>query len=110
MTESEFITVYEYTLTSIENALDTLDEEIDYQSQEGILTLEFANRSKIIISRQPSIRELWIAAKSGGYHCRYAPETACWQDQNSGEELFNLLSRLCTEQACTLLHIKPICR
>lgn len=101
MTESEFTACYESTLTAIETALDNMDNEVDFDSelQESILTIEFSDHSKVIISRQLPVSQLWVAAKSGGFHFNYMVDKACWQDEKTGEELFTLLSRVCTEQA-----------
>lgn len=104
MTDAEFEELFENTLISIEEALEPvelLDVEVN---SGGILTIEFANQSKIIINKQTPLHQLWVAAKAGGFHLNYDPITATWktleaQNQTSPEELFNLLARLCSEQA-----------
>lgn len=97
MNESEFDERAEATLLAIEHALEQQAPDIDFESEAGILTLEFANRSKIIINRQLATREIWVAARSGGYHCRAEGEG--WRCQTTGETLPALLSRVCSEQA-----------
>lgn len=109
MTESEFTACYESTLAAIETALDNMDNEVDFDSelQENILNIEFSDHSKVIISRQLPVSQLWVAAKSGGFHFNYVAEQNCWQDEKTGEELFALLSRVCTEQAQDDFQLKP---
>jgi len=62
-----------------------------------VLEIEFADRSKIIVNRHDAAKEIWVAAKSGGFH--YHWDGSCWQDTRSEEELMAALSRLISEQA-----------
>ena len=99
MTESEFNLVADNTLRAIEDALDSLETEIDYDASGGLLTLEFDNGSKVIINRQPATQQLWIAAKSGGFQLDYEAGQQRWWCPNEQQDLLALLNRLCSEQA-----------
>lgn len=99
MTDSEFEECVDDTLLAIEDVLDNCHIDIEYENTGGILTLEFANQSKIIINRQIAVHQLWIAAKSGGFHLEYESTSDTWKTNKQGEELFDLLGRLCSEQA-----------
>lgn len=89
--------------TAVENAEGNIDADIDAETSGGILTLEFANGSKIIINRQTLNREIWVAAKSGGFHFRY--DGAGWRDTRSGESLSTLLGRVIAEQSGAAMSI-----
>lgn len=52
MTESEFNQQVDDTLIAIEEALDELDLDIDYETSGGILTITLENGTKVIINRQ----------------------------------------------------------
>jgi len=97
MNESEFNTRADATLLAIENAVEALDSDIDFETSAGILNLTFENGSKVIINRQIATREIWVAAKSGGFHCRAEGEG--WFCNTTRESLEALLSRVCSEQA-----------
>ena len=97
MTESEFNDRAEATLLAIENIIESQAADIDFETAGGILTLTFDNGSKVIINRQIATREIWVAARSGGYHCRAEGEG--WHCNTTGESLQALLSRVCSEQA-----------
>lgn len=98
MEETEFNTRAEAALAAIERALDACGADIDYELQPGgVLELEFDNGSKIIINRHAAAREIWVAAKSGGFHFRF--DAGRWVGTRDGIELFEALSRLATEQA-----------
>jgi CyaY protein len=62
-----------------------------------MVTLTFANRSQIIINLQKPLQEVWMAAKSGGYHYRW--DQGQWQDTKGQGEFFAALSRDASAQA-----------
>lgn len=99
MTESEFNDVVDAMLMAIEEAVEDTGAEIDYENVAGILTLMFENGSKVIINRQTPVQQIWVAAKSGGYHCDYDAAKDAWFTDSDKEELFALLSRVCSEQS-----------
>ena len=98
MDETEFNALAEATLARIEQALDACPVEIDYEVRPGgVLELEFDDGSKIVINRHSAAREIWVAAKSGGFHFR--PERGRWVGTRDGPELFAVLGRLAGEEA-----------
>jgi CyaY protein len=98
MEETEFETVAGAALARIEQALDGCSADVDYELQPGgVLELEFGDGSKIIVNRHAAAREIWVAARAGGFHFRYAG--GHWVDTRSGEELFAALSRLASGQS-----------
>jgi CyaY protein len=98
MTESEFNTLAEATLERISRALEDCAADCDWELKgEGVLELEFADGSRIIVNRHSAAREIWVAARSGGYHFRH--DGARWIDTRSGDELFASLSRYTSEQS-----------
>lgn len=98
MEETEFNTLAGATLARIEEALDACTADIDYELQAGgVLELEFADGSKIIVNRHSAAREIWVAARSGGFHFRH--EAGRWIGTRDGADLFATLERLVSEQA-----------
>lgn len=97
MTETEFNTLVDDTLLKIEEGVDASGAEIDTETATGILTLEFADGSKIIINRQRPIQELWLAAKAGGFHYKW--DGAAWRNTRDGSEFFSALSSYASQQA-----------
>ncbi len=100
MNESEFQEIAEQTIEDIQDAIDDSGADIDYDEIGGVLTLEFEDGSKIIFSKQGAMNQLWMAAKSGGFHFDYNVDSEQWLcDSGDNEELYAMLSRLSTEQA-----------
>ncbi len=100
MNESEFQEIAEQTIEDIQDAVDNSGADIDYDEIGGVLTLEFEDGSKIIFSKQGAMNQLWMAAKSGGFHFDYDEAGERWIcDSGDNEELYEMLSKLATEQA-----------
>jgi CyaY protein len=98
MIESEFDALADAAIARIEKALDACDADFDWQLKPGgVLELEFSNGAKIVVNRHGAAREIWVAAKSGGFHYRY--DGSRWIDTRGGGELFVGLSRLISDQA-----------
>ena len=110
ITESEFIAAADRTLAAIGEALDrALDEsaaDLDWSLNDGILELECDDGSKIIVNRHVPNREIWVAARSGGFHFR--PRDGVWRDTRSGEELGAALRALLDAQAQVTLALPPL--
>ena len=75
MTDLEFLDQAEKLLLAVERSCDRIndagDADVDSQRTGGMVTLTFPNRSQIIINLQKPLHEVWMAAKSGGYHYRF---------------------------------------
>lgn len=99
MNETEFNQAADATLLAIEEAVEALQDEhdIDFETTAGILTLIFGNGSKVIINRQIATREIWVAARSGGFHLGRKNDD--WFCNTTSENLATLLSRVCSEQS-----------
>lgn len=98
MTDSEFEDLTDATLDRFEVALEASGVDADVQSKSGgVLEIEFDNGTKMVINRNAALRELWVAAKSGGFHYRW--DGAAWRDTRDGSELFAALSRLVSTQS-----------
>ena len=96
MNESEFNQKIDDLLINIEDAIEASELDIDFETVAGILTLEFTNGSKVIINRQVAMSQLWVAAKSGGFHLSWVNDQ--WVVSTTKEVLPALLDRVCSEQ------------
>ncbi len=98
MEESAFNALAEAELARIETALEDCGAELDVEPKPGgILEIEFDNGSKMIINRHTAAREIWVAAKSGGFHFR--PQEGSWVNTRDGRELWAMLGALVGEQS-----------
>lgn len=107
LSDAEYRVLTDAVLAHIEATADRWLQDdladVDTQRTGGLLELAFANGSKIIVNTQPPLHELWMAARSGGYHYRYL--RGAWRDTRDGDEFFGALSKSATEQAGVALII-----
>ena len=104
-TDSAFIASADAMLAAIGSALDAAladdrneaDNGTDWRLNDGILEIECADGSKLIVNRHVPNREIWVAARSGGFHFR--ADGGVWRDTRSGVDLVAQLTRLLREQA-----------
>lgn len=101
MTDTEFMDRAESVLRAVEASCDRINDDssvdIDNQRVGGVITLMFSNRSQIVINLQKPLHEIWLAARSGGYHFRFDGQQ--WVDTKGQGEFFTNLSRYASEQA-----------
>ena len=97
MTETEFNLKVDDVLLKLERSIEAVDADIDFELNEGILQMEFADGSQIIINRQTPNREIWVAARSGGFH--FSWDGSQWKSMREQRELCDLLSECASLQS-----------
>lgn len=98
MDEATFNALADGELARLEQLLDGCAVDFDYELKPGgIVELEFENGSKIIVNRHTAAREIWLAAKSGGFH--FKPDNGRWLGTRDGQDFYTVLSRCMSEQA-----------
>ena len=98
MTSSEFDTLADAMLERIARAVEESGADCDCEPKDsGVLELEFADGSRIVVNRHSAARQIWVAARSGGYHFRW--DGSDWVDTREGGELLAALSKLVSEQS-----------
>lgn len=109
MTDLEYLEAAEQVLRRIEAACDRInddtDADIDNQRVGGMVTLVFDDRSQIVVNLQKPLLEVWLAARSGGYHYRWLDGQ--WRDTKNGEEFFARLSQSASQHAGAALAFRP---
>lgn len=95
LSDSEYQRETGALLARIEAAADRWlqDDVIDIDTHRtgGLLEMSFPNGSKIIINTQPPLHEVWLAARGGGFHYRWADGR--WCDTRDGSEFIAALSQ-----------------
>jgi CyaY protein len=99
-TDSSFIASADAVLAAVGAAIDSAlaasDLDIDWNLNDGILEIEDEDGNKIIVNRHVPNREIWVAARSGGFHFRGNGGT--WRDTRSGGDLAAELAGLLRDQ------------
>jgi CyaY protein len=98
MTPSEFDSLADAMLERIARAIEESGADCDCEPKgSGVLELEFADGTRIVVNRHSAARQIWVAARSGGYHFRW--NGSDWVDTREGGELLAALSKLVSEQS-----------
>lgn len=101
LSDSQYHALAMRTLAAIEATIDRWLQaeviDIDSRRTGGLLELSFPDGSAIVINTQPPLQELWLAARAGGHHYRWADDG--WRDTRDGSEFFATLSQRASTQA-----------
>ena len=97
LSEARFHDLVDTLQQTIEDAFDDTDLDVDLENSGGVLTVRFENGSQLIFSRQAPLRQLWLAARSGGFHFRWDGQV--WRDTRDSSELMSALSALVSKQS-----------
>jgi len=99
--DTAFLARADATLAAIGAALDDAiaasDVDVDWSLNDGILEIDCGPKGKLIVNRHVPNREIWVAARAGGFH--YRAVDGRWRDTRGGDELADALARLLREQA-----------
>lgn len=105
MTETEFNVLVDRTFDDIDDAIESSGLDVDVEQSGGVMEIEFADDSKIILNRQGATQELWVAAKSGGYHFIWRDDA--WRNTRDGTELLGFLAGLISAQSGEIFAFPP---
>jgi CyaY protein len=93
MQEADFRKTLLSTLEGIEKAFEGVDPDLaECEQSLGSMTITFGDRSRCILSAQPSVRQLWLAlaARGTAYHFNWSG-TQWIDDKGKGIELLSFL-------------------
>ncbi|WP_137819021.1 MULTISPECIES: iron donor protein CyaY [unclassified Pseudomonas] len=108
LTEARFHDLVDATQQAVEDIFDDSGLDLDLENSAGILTVRFENGTQLILSRQAPIRQLWVAARSGGFHFDYDQASDRWICDSSDELLGEMLARIALEQAGEALEFEEL--
>ncbi len=97
LTEARFHDLVDATQQQLEDVFDESGLDVDLENSAGVLTVKFEGGAQLIFSRQEPVRQLWLAAKSGGFHFDYDEESSRWICDTSEELLSEMVQRLTLE-------------
>ena len=104
MDETLFNSLAERELARIEDAFEVAGIDVEVQPG-GVLQVEFDDGSQMIINRHTAAREIWVAAKLGGFHFRH--DAGRWIGTRDGVELWPALERLASAQSGAAVKLAP---
>jgi len=95
MEANEFLRRADECFGRVAKWLEALDpDEVDYSTGDGVVTIEFPDGGKFILSRQAATAQIWLAAGASGRHYDYDASTDRWRDDKDGHDLYGRLAEL----------------
>jgi len=108
LSEARYHDLVDAVQEEIEDVFDDSGLDVDLENSGGVLTVRFENGTQLIFSRQPALRQLWVAARSGGFHFDYDEAASLWICDANDERLGELLVRVVLEQGGEALEFEDL--
>ncbi len=108
LSEARYHDLIDAVQQEVEDVFDDSGLDVDLENSAGVLTVRFENGSQLILSRQEPLRQLWVAARSGGFHFDYDESNERWICDSSDEPLGELLERVTQDQAGEALEFEEL--
>lgn len=105
LNDSQYHQLADELLINLQDAVDEVDFDLDYESAGGIVEIMFPNGSKIIVNKQAPLHQIWVATKFNGHHFEY--KDGQWIDNRGGSELWALINDAASKQAGTPIEMQP---
>jgi iron donor protein CyaY len=99
--EKEYRKLLDETLDRIDRAFDDVDPDLAESTlSQGALTVVMRGKDRLILSPQPSPRQLWVAFKDRAWHFDWSTDRACWlDDRGQNIEALALVTQLTRDAA-----------
>ncbi len=99
MDANEFLKAADECMRVVAKWLETLDpDEVDYVTGDGVITIEFPDGGKFILSRQAATSQIWLAAGARAWHYNRSADAARWIDDRDGHDLYGRLAEVISER------------
>lgn len=87
---------YDASITDLETRLsNAIDEgtEFDFEKNGDVLTIEFEDGERFIISPNSPVNQLWVSANYSGSRFNWSDEENDWIHEKQGDPLFLFLDK-----------------
>jgi iron donor protein CyaY len=93
MEEKIYRKILDDTFARIDRAFETVDPDLaEVTVAQGALTVMYDQKLKLMLTPQPSVRQLWVAFRDRAWHFDWDPDRRSWMDdRNLGIELGKLV-------------------
>ncbi|WP_295164018.1 iron donor protein CyaY [uncultured Buchnera sp.] len=96
---NNFYKLVDDLFSKIEDNLNFYDNtiDIDYEIQDYVMTITFLNKSTIVINKQESLQQIWLATKINAYHFNYKMDK--WICNRSNKNFWEIFEESCSMQS-----------
>ncbi|MBI5162215.1 MAG: iron donor protein CyaY [Micrococcales bacterium] len=99
MDEQRYLHLADDAFKAIERAFEAVDPDLAEATLAGdVLTIAYRDGSRCIVNTQRPTRQIWLAARSRGWHFDYDEKNDRWvDDRGAGVELMSLVAQVTRE-------------
>lgn len=95
MQASDYHKHVDETLERVQRRLEAFDPDVlDYATSDGVITLEFPDRTRYVLNRQTAASQMWFAAGARAWHYSWDAARGAWCDDRDGHELLENVARV----------------
>lgn len=98
MSDALYLSRVEDTLNQIEELLDDAESDLDYDNNGAMMVIKCPDRSQIILTRQPPVKQLWLATRTQGLHFDYDEQLQTWVLDSDGSPIRDHLNAAFADQ------------
>ncbi len=93
MDRAEYTRLSDACLERAIRALEPFDpDEVDYSTSDGVVTIEFPDKTRYVLNRQTAANQMWFAAGARAWHFDWDASGQAWVDDKEHRELFARIS------------------
>lgn len=87
------------TLKRVQRWAEAFDpDELDYSTTDGVITLEFQDKTRYVLNRQTAANQMWFAAGARAWHYDWNDGRKQWLDDRDGHALLDNVARVVSEK------------
>ena len=99
MDRLQFQRLADECLERLARALEPIDpDEVDFSTSDGVVTIEFPDRTRFVLNRQTAADQMWFAAGARAWHYGWDEARRAWLDDRDGHELFARIAEVVSEK------------
>jgi iron donor protein CyaY len=97
--EKRYRQLLDDTYARVDRAFEDVDPDIaEVSVSQGTLTVTFFEKQRLMLTPQPSPRQLWVAFRDRAWHFDWDETKAAWlDDRGEGIDLIDLIERTTRE-------------
>jgi CyaY protein len=93
MDRQEYQRLADECLERTVRALEPFDpDEVDFSTSDGVVTIEFPDKTRFVLNRQTAANQIWFAAGARAWHFDWDEAKRAWIDDKEGAELFTRIA------------------
>ena len=98
------------TFARVDRAFEAVDPDVaEVSVAQGTLTITFFEKQRLMLTPQPSPRQLWAAFRDRAWHFDWDPARGAWlDDRGQGIELLALIEKTTREAANVAVQIARV--